>query len=257
MVSLQEYTNRYRQLFEGKGSFETVMVEVRRRQVLASIARYPHGTILEVGCGMEPLFPHVNSFERFTVVEPSSVFAERARSLAVGRDRVEVIEGYIEIAAEQLAERSFDFIVASSLLHEVADPRRLLAALRSLAGDRTVVHVNVPNVRSFHRLLALEMGLISDLFEPSELEQRFGRTTRFDKERLFAMVSEAGFRPISFATYFLKPFSNAQMEALFEHGILPREAIPALDAMTKFLPEMGAEMYVELVRDDAAGAARP
>ena len=39
----------------------------------------------------------------------------------------------------------FDFVIASSLLHEVQDPTRFLRAVRSVCGPETVIHLNVPN----------------------------------------------------------------------------------------------------------------
>jgi hypothetical protein len=35
------------------------------------------------------------------------------------------------------------------------------------------------------------------------------------------------------------------MDALLKHGIIDPKTIAALDAMTKYLPDMGAEMLVE------------
>ena len=103
----------------------------------------------------------------------------------------------------------------------------------------------MPNVYSFHRLLALEMGLIRSLFEPSATEIRFQRHTRFDRESLVKLVEENGFRVLHFETYLVKPFTHDQMDALLRHGIIDLKTIAALDTMTKYLPQMGSEMFVE------------
>ena len=134
----------------------------------------------------------------------------------------------------------------SSLLHEVPDPSALLQAVRCLATPSTTVHINVPNVYSFHRLLALEMGLIRSLFEPSATELRFQRHTRFDRESLLKVVADNGFRVLHFETYLVKPFTHDQMDALLRHGIIDLKTLAALGAMTKYLPDMGCEMFVEV-----------
>jgi len=108
------------------------------------------------------------------------------------------------------------------------------------------VHFNVPNVRSFHRLLALESGLIGDLFEQSETERRFQRHTRFDRERLEALLRANGFEILDSATYFVKPFTHAQMDALVQSGTCGPEVIEGLDRMTKYMPDMGCEIYANV-----------
>ncbi len=243
MIDIHDYSRKYLVQYE-EGSFETVLVRVRRKYILEALSRYAHASILEVGCGMEPLFRFIDG-AAFTIVEPSAEFVRNARALAGGRG-VDVIEGFLEKAAPSLAGRSFDFIVVSSLLHEVSDPVALLAAVRSLCHPGTTVHFNVPNVRSFHRLLALEMGLIADLFEQSETERRFQRHTRFDREHLGDMLRQNGFRILDAATYFIKPFTHAQMDALLQSGACSADVINGLDRMTKYLPDMGCEIYANV-----------
>jgi SAM-dependent methyltransferase len=164
-MTAADYEGQYA-LQYSQDQFETVLVEVRRRRVLESILPHHPREVLEVGCGLEPLFSFYQDFERHTIVDPSPAFVGNSRELAAGDDRVEVIEGTLEDRAGTLAGRTFDAVVVSSLLHEVPDAPALLAAVHALCDRRTVVHVNVPNVRSFHRLLAVEGGLIGDVFEP-------------------------------------------------------------------------------------------
>src|SRR5205814_3065939 len=109
--------------------------------------------------------------------------------------------------------------------HEVPVARVLLRAVHDVGDERTVVHVNVPNVRSFHRLLALEGGLIEDVFEPSEMERRFGRHDRFDAVSLQALLESEGFRPFAIGTYFVKPFTHAQMDAVLASPAFDRASL--------------------------------
>lgn len=244
-VDMADYSAQYLAQYAA-GDFETVLVAVRRAEVLASLARYPHRHVLEVGCGLEPLFTHADDWGAFTVVEPSAEFVERARALAAGRGGVRVVQGFFEEVQPRLVGPPPDFVVVSSLLHEVSDPGALLAALRAASGPGTVVHLNVPNMRSFHRLLALEMGVIDDLFEPSALERRFQRRTRYDAAALRGAVEAAGFRVLREGSYFVKPFTHAQMTALRDAGVLDARMLRGLGRMVRHLPGMGCEIYVEL-----------
>lgn len=245
-MTASDYDHQYAQQY-AEDRFEKVLVEIRRRRVLASILPHEPRRVLEVGCGMEPLFSYYDGFERHTIVEPSPTFSENARRLADGDPRVEVVQGTLEDQAGTLGGGSFDAVVVSSLLHEVPDAGVLLRAVRSVCDERTVVHVNVPNVRSFHRLLAVEGGLIEDVFERSEMEQRFGRHDRFDAQALQALLEHEGFRPFATGTYFVKPFTHAQMDVVLASPAFDRDSLlRGLDGMIKHMPDLGCELYADL-----------
>lgn len=240
------YSQEYEKQYKGEEWFEQVLVKARRRRVLESAQRHPSRRVLEIGCGLDPLISSWPAFDQFTVVEPIAGFCDKTRAAAPAGADVVVLEGYLEEQVTALEARApFDLIVASSLLHEVPDPRRLLASIRALAVADTVIHLNVPNVRSFHRLLALEMGQIEDIFSISEMEKRFERKTRFDRAKLYSLLNEEGFMVTRFETYFMKPFTHLQMEKIVDYKIVPNTMIDALDRMTKYAPELGCEMLVE------------
>lgn len=246
MTDIDRYAEEYRKHYDEQ-SFELHLIAARRTQVLQSLLTHPHTDIVEIGCGLDPLFLHVTDYTTFTVIEAVPEFAQRARDLAGGRPNITVIQGRFEETAVRAQKgREFDFIVLSSLLHEVPDPSRLLRAVHGISVPGTTTHINVPNVRSFHRLLALESGMIDSIFAQSQTEARFQRYTRFDLPSLIGLVEHEGFRVLSSGTYFVKPFSNAQMELILKHGIIGIEVVEGLERMIKYLPEMGSEMYVEV-----------
>lgn len=224
--------------------FEPVLVAVRRREVLAAISRHPHRRLLEIGCGIEPLFPYVTDAERYLVVEPVPGFADRARALA-GERPVQVETAYLGDVLEAARTFAPDFIVASSLLHEVPDAAVLLQEIRSVCTAETIVHLNVPNMQSFHRLLAVEMGLIDSPFSRSALEERFGRHSQFDRESLEHLLNAEGFTVLHGRSWFIKPFTSAQMQRMLDNGIIDRRVIEGLERMTRHLPDMGCEIGFE------------
>jgi hypothetical protein len=93
------------------------------------------------------------------------------------------------------------------------------------------------------------MGYIPSIFEKSETEAKFQRHTRFDKSLLCEMAEQNGFKILSFGTYFIKPFTNAQMEAIIAHNIVDKDVTKGLEKMITYMPDLGSEMYIEVRKD--------
>ena len=238
--------DRYEAEYLADYGFERQMVRYRRKRVLACVAQYPHQRILEVGCGIEPLFEHVDDWQEYTIVEPGREFAAGARKRVPSGQAVTVHEMLLEDAREVLAGRNFDFVIVSSLLHEVGDPGRLLAAVRALCAEETVVHLNVPNATSLHNRLAVKMGMIPNVFARSALAERMQRTNTYDAAGLAARVEEAGFRVETSGSYFLKPFTHRQLQRMLDEGIIDERVLDALDHVSDDFPDAGAEIYVNV-----------
>ena len=211
MGFLEEYTTEYTKHYS-TGSFELALIKIRREKVLQSLKKHCHRSILEVGCGLEPLFCHLKDFQSYTIVEPSPSFAKNAIDLIPQGLNVSVIQGFLETSYKALtALAPYDFIIISSLLHEVDNPEHLLNVVRMLSNTNTIIHVNVPNVLSFHRLLGLEMGIMETVYDKSNDDIKFKRTSHFDKASLISLMERSGFDILECETHFIKPFSNEQM----------------------------------------------
>jgi SAM-dependent methyltransferase len=251
--SIEDYAKKYIEECAKDISFEAVLSDMRKNQILASLDKYKHNNILEIGCGLNPVFQYCHDFITYTVLEPSDIFAKRAEEMArLQKANINIVHNFGEKAHVVFSDTSqkFDFVILSNVLHEVPDPEILLKSIYDICGPQTVVHVDVPNVYSFHRLLALEMGLIGSIFEKSEMETRFQRNTQFVKESLYKIVEKQGFEVLSFASYFIKPFTNRQMESIIGQNIVSRDVIQGLERMSKYLPDFGSQMYVDVKRKD-------
>ncbi len=228
---------------------EQYQVFYRRSVVLEQLKKYNHQNILEIGCGMEPLFQFVDDYEELTIVEPGIRFAENAKRLSSRqRKDIRIINDFIENASEELKNRKkdFDYIVLSALLHEVEKPKILLEKVYSICNDNTVVHVNVPNARSLHRLLAKEMGIIDSIYEISLQGSELQQHSVFDMDSLIKAVDEVGFEVIDRGSFFPKILSAQQMEQMLKGGIVDESIFEGLDRLGKFLPEYGSEIFVQI-----------
>lgn len=243
---MTDYAEEYISEHEQKDvSFESILSEVRREQVLESLSQFEYEGILEVGCGFDPVFASLSELPDgdYTVVEPEKDFIRTVRSTN-DTGGVTFINAPLEDAVDELS--TYDFIIVSSVLHEVPDPDQFLDAIHAVCHSNSTVHINVPNVYSFHRLLAYEMGLIDDVFVKSDMEEKFDRHTRYDMEKLQESVEEHGFSVLDSGTYLIKPFTVDQMEEIIEEGIVDESIIEGLKGMTEYLPDMGCEMYVDV-----------
>ena len=237
MRNMEDYTTRY-----AVPGFENYQVKYRRKLVLEQIERYKPENILEIGCGYEPLFKYVQGI-RFTVVEPSKEFYENARELAREAENIFCIRGTVEDAVNEL-ENNYDMVICSSLLHEVEKPIELLHSIEKICNDKTVVHINVPNANSMHRLIALESGIISDTHDMSERNKTLQQNNVFDLEKLKQLVEKTQLSVIQGGAYFVKPFTHAQMYEMLKHDIINEEILDGLYNIGKYMPDLGSEIYV-------------
>jgi hypothetical protein len=156
--------------------------------------------------------------------------------------------GTLEQNLDRLAHEPLDFIVLASLLHELEDPLQLLAPIRSLCQESTIVHAIVPNAKSLHRLLAFEMGLIASPYSLSGNQSALQQQRTFDAESLIEMMRTSGFAVFEAGTFFVKPFAHAQMAELIERGFLTPQMLDGLYALERYLPEFGSEIFVNARR---------
>ncbi len=226
-----------------KNEFEQYKVVYRRRKIVEIAEQYCAKNILEIGCGLEPLFCYLNG-ETFVVVEPAAQMYENAKTLSQQYENVVCIKGFFEEEVSNLPNVYFDMVICSSLLHEVKEPLKLLMAIKRACNRETIVHINVPNMNSIHRLLGMEMNIIADKFEASENNKKFQQNTNFDINKLKSMVEDSGLKVIEDGSYFVKPFSHKQMNAMMQQHIIDEKVLDGLYKITKYMPQFGSEIYV-------------
>ncbi|WP_462137814.1 class I SAM-dependent methyltransferase [Candidatus Mycalebacterium sp.] len=234
----------YRDEYLNNHGFEKEMVEYRRRNLLEILAKYAPKKILEVGCGTESLAVHYENFTDFTIVEPIKDFLSIARE-RLG-DKVCYINKKIEDAMEDLKKKDFDFIVVSSLIHELKNPETVFETVREIASSETVVHINTPNANSIHRLLGVKMGLLKNTGEMSDLARKFQRSREYEMSDLVSLAQAHGFQTLDKGSYFLKPLSHGQMRDLLESGKISKKFLDGVYKISNLLPENGSEIFVNL-----------
>lgn len=237
----------YAKALESDYGFEADCVRARFNYLLRHLLQVKPKRILEVGCGVDLFIDTVTmadiGFEQWVVIEPAAIFAEKARARAASEPRLHVVEGYFEDPAVDKAVSDlgpFDAVLLSGLLQEIDDPAQLLRAALVVAAPGAHVLVTTPNALSFHRLLAVEMGLMPTPHSFSPRNIRFRQNKVFDPKSLRRLLEEGGLRNLEFEGYMFKPFTHGQMARVL--ALLPPGVSEGLDRLGQKFPEHGAEI---------------
>lgn len=217
-LAADEYAARH----DAEAGFESVCLEARAQCNLRWLQALQPASVVEVGCGPLLLAPRWRAVAPgfagpWVVVEPAARWAQGARQAATGWPALQVVQAYAEEAAPALARalpQGADVVLISGVLHETAAPQALLAAgLQALRPGGALV-ATVPNAWSFHRLLAVRMGLTDTPEALSERNRQLGQPTVFTPPQLQALTEAAGLRTEALEGYLFKPFTHAQMDLL-------------------------------------------
>jgi len=216
--------------------FETFVEKYRRIEVLKFMNRYPHRTILDVGCGLQFYFTDLNeaSFDKYIVIEKEKRFVDEAQRNIY--DYGNIIVEHTELENWNSEGQKFDLIILSSVLHLVHNIDIFLSKIHTICNRNTKIHINVPNSKSLHKILGSCMGLELN----SDYDIMFDHQFHFDKKLLQRHLQDNGFQIITSGSYLIKPFSDTQMTCLVDSKI-----VDGLNNMASILPNYGCEIFVE------------
>jgi len=217
--------------------FERIQEGYRKRKVIEILNRYKPKKVLEIGCGVDSIGNYYNC--ELVVIEPCVDFAKSVKNAKVINDFFENVD----------INEEFDFIVVSGLLHEVTDVNKFLEKLKKVA-KKAVIHINVPNAKSFHKLLGVKIGKLNSVYDKTQTHIKLQQNMVFDMGKLVGLINQYGFEVIEKGGYFVKPFSHMQMQKMLECGIIDKKILDGLYEL-KELEEFGSEIYINMkVRDE-------
>jgi SAM-dependent methyltransferase len=244
-MAAETYAKKYLEEME----FERHLIDARQRCCLDFLSDVSCRSVLEVGCGPHLLFNRISpdeaGIEKWVIVEPSTLYADIARERFGSDAQVEVVVGYLEAELAQLtafAPEGYDAVLLSGLLHETTEPQGLLEAAVGLTRSGGALLVNVPNARSMHRLLAVEMGLIERPDALSQRNQELGQSFVYDRDSLVELIERVGLVEPQFSGYMLKLFTNDQMRQVIE--MFGEQMVEGLIGLGHRFAEHAAEIAV-------------
>jgi 2-polyprenyl-3-methyl-5-hydroxy-6-metoxy-1,4-benzoquinol methylase len=176
--------------------------------------------------------------KKLTLVEGSALFCE---SLRRRFPQAQTIHSLFE---EFQPNELFDNIILGHVLEHVEDPVDVLSrAKRWLKPGMGRLFGAVPNARSLHRQAAVIMGILRQEDALNEMDIHHGHRRVFYPESFRNAFFQAGLKIEIFGGYWMKPVSNAQIEASWTH-----EMIEAFMALGERYPDIAGEIYVVATR---------
>jgi SAM-dependent methyltransferase len=131
-------------------------------------------------------------------------------------------------------------LIVSGVIHETGEPEALLrAGLRWLKPGGHLL-VSVPNALSFHRLLAVEMGLMDKPEVLSERNRLLGQPRVYRPMDLREQVMALGLDEVALDGYLFKPFTHGQMAPLLPS--LGERGVQGLIELGRRFPMQAAEI---------------
>jgi len=134
---------------------------------------------------------------------------------------------------------AFDTVIMSHVLEHIAEPNRVLSKIYKWLDKDGVFLVSVPNAKSIHRLVAVQMGLLKSEYDLNSRDYELGHYRVYDLATLREDVLKAGFNIIASGGYFLKPLTNGQIENNWN-----QEMIEGFYRVGQYFPENCAEIFL-------------
>lgn len=231
------------------------MDEKHRLQDIASRINYSsgmNGVMIEYGARLARQW-----FRPGRVLELGPADGLSTSILSIDVEEYEVVEASAEYCA-QLSTRvphvrihhclfedfspanQYDTLVLSHVLEHVEDPGGILALATQWLTPGGHLIAATPNGQSLHRQLGVLADLMNDVTDLNDADRSIGHRRVFTPESLRALVAqELGLEEIHFGGYYMKSFSNSQIEAVTDSTI--REALMKLGEM---YPEIAGDIYI-------------
>ncbi len=228
-------------------SFEEVLAEYQFREVLRAYETYgnlSYGNILDVGCNNAFITQRfIGKFKVVEGVDKSKHFIE------VARKRCPKTMFYTSKIETFQPRKKYDFIIALGLLEHLSEPIEVLRKLKTMICSDGIIHVQVPNAYSLNRQLGLKMGIIKEIYELHHDAINIDHTKEYDLKILESEVKQADLQIMDSGGFFLKPFTNQQMQFFLEEWNKPNNGwktnlADGLYQLGRDMQNMAALLYV-------------
>ncbi|HWH08047.1 MAG TPA: methyltransferase domain-containing protein [Candidatus Thermoplasmatota archaeon] len=163
-------------------------------------------------------------------------------AVAEAKRRHPHVEFHVGTLESFRTERRFGTLVVNSVLEHVPDAVGFLRRCRDLLVPGGTLLVTVPHAYSLHRRLGVAMGMLPDVHAFTPGDHAIGHQRVYDWPMLESHLKDAGFVVAERGGIFLKPLSNAQMEAW------PKPIVDGLDVLGREMPDLATMLYAKCLK---------
>ncbi len=139
--------------------------------------------------------------------------------------------------------KRYDYIFATYIITHIEELQLFFNKVKSLLNENGLLFVAVPNSRVLSRQLALQMGMLKDLYLLSPNDISHGHCRAYDRVKLNADLVTNGFDIISQGGIILKPLADFQMDKLIDTEILKKEQMEGLYKLGMEFPDLSGAIY--------------
>lgn len=237
--NINQYWDKYKKLY----SFEEFSAIYREVELLKSVS-FKGKNVIEIGCGFRPLFSVAKDYLNYIAIEPGKNPFNDISDKSKNFNNVKVFNSTFEDWSLLNKYVKADLIVLPGVLHEVNNALQVLEKCLNHLDVDGEIYINVPNVNSLHRKIAVSIGIINDVYEKSsrniELEQSYNFSTKSLSELLKSLTKKVNITKLK--TFFLKPFTHDQMLSIFSSGIIDEKIIKGLYEVSDQTKDLGSEI---------------
>jgi trans-aconitate methyltransferase len=174
----------------------------------------------------------VNEFDKLHIVEGSESLLKQIPEYPNVKKFHSLFENF------ETKDR-YDTIIMSHVLEHIEDPVTVLKKIYNWLDANGTFLVSVPNAKSIHRMVAVEMGLLTSIYELNSRDHELGHYRVYDLDILKDHLTTVGFKVKETGGVFLKPLSNGQIEKNWGP-----EMINGFYKVGKYFQEYCAEIFV-------------
>lgn len=142
-------------------------------------------------------------------------------------------------------ESQFDTIILAHVLEHVAHPVALLRRAKHWLSPEGRLLLVVPNGHSFHRLVGVKMGYLSDPCELNERDYALGHRRVYTPVTFREDVEKSGLRIEEMGGIFFKPVTNKQIQDTWTEQMMD-----GFYELGKDYPNNAAEIYAVCTSPD-------
>lgn len=219
--------------FSTKTGFNSVLLKLRYHELKKF---FKGSSCLEFGCadgeGTKILLEH---FNEVVGVDGSKKLIDKI-SREIKNPRAKFVLAYFENVQLQ---RKFDTVLLGHVLEHVDDPLIVLKSAKRFMKKNSIMIIDVPNALSIHRQVGVYIGMIKTEYSLNSADVSIGHQRVYDLKLLRKDAERSGLRVVHEGGLFMKPLSNAQLDAL-----LDEKGIYAFNEVGKKYPEIAGEIFV-------------